>query len=317
MKTILITGACGYLGSRLVRYLSRNYKIIALGTKYPNHRKEWLSLINEFIVGDIRDEKTIQSLLKKNVNFLIHLVSLNQRDSNTIPNYVSSINVSPTWNLLENFTKNGLEKFIYFSTIHVYGNELTGKIVESDKSFPYNFYSLSHYLSENILNYYNDTTKTDCINVRLSNSYGSPEFMENNCWWLVINDICQSAYNNNQIKLLSDGSPLRDFIHLNDVCSAVDILLKKERKDTVNNLVNISSGQTFTILELAKIVKNTFYKKYNKDIEISTIENNGKINEGKMIICNDKLKKLGFNLDFKLEDGILDLFNYLENINES
>ena len=318
MKTILITGACGYLGAKLVRHLSVDYKIIALGTKYPNDCKEWLSLIHEFIVGDIRDEKTIQILLKKNVNFLIHLISLNQKDSNTIPNEVSSINVTPTWNLLENFTKNGLEKFIYFSTIHVYGSALTGKIIETDESIPFNFYSLSHYLSENISNYYNYNTETDCINLRLSNSYGSPEFRENNCWWLVINDLCKMAYNNNQIKLLSDGSPQRDFIHINDICRSVSILLKKEKKNTINNLYNISSGETLTILELAEVVKNIFYKRNNKEIEILMVKNNMKKNKkNKMVICNEKLKKLDFNLSFKLEDGILDLFNYLEIINES
>ena len=61
-----------------------------------------------------------------------------------------------------------------------------------------NFAFSSHLLSENICNYYNDKTETDCINVRLSNSYGSPIFKENNCWWLVINDLCKTAIEKNR-----------------------------------------------------------------------------------------------------------------------
>ena len=88
-----------------------------------------------------------------------------------------------------------------------------------------NIYGLTHFLSEDICSYYNVNTETDCINVRLSNSYGSPVFMENNCWWLVINDLCKTAFSKDEIKLLSDGSPQRDFIQSSDICRAIEILI--------------------------------------------------------------------------------------------
>ena len=158
--------------------------------------------MKEVIVGDIRDENVISSLAKKSFDVVIHLVSLDHHKSEDNPNYVSSINVLPTWNLLNSFTKTGLDKFIYFSTIHVYGKLPRETINEDYPSNPINAYGLTHLLSENICNYYNNKTNTECINVRLSNSYGSPVFKENNCWWLVINNLCKTAFKEKNIKLI-------------------------------------------------------------------------------------------------------------------
>ena len=85
------------------------------------------------------------------------------------PNHVSSINIMPTWNLLEKFTKHSLKKFIYFSTFHVYGKIPNSLITESCNQNPLNVYGLTHSLSENICNYFNTKTQTACINVQFVN----------------------------------------------------------------------------------------------------------------------------------------------------
>ena len=72
-------------------------------------------------------------------------------------------------------------------------------ITEDNSPAPLNIYGLTHFLSEDICSYYNVNTETKCINVRLSNSYGSPVFNENSCWWLVVNDLCKSAFLKNKI----------------------------------------------------------------------------------------------------------------------
>ena len=82
-------------------------------------------------------------------------------------------------------------------------NKSCGKELPTKQQInPINAYGLTHLLSENICNYYNAKRETDCINVRLSNSYGSPVFNENMCWWLVVNDLCKSAFLKNKIDLL-------------------------------------------------------------------------------------------------------------------
>ena len=315
MKKVLITGACGYLGTRLSKFLAqKGHKITAFDSYDPSTHNEWESLMDEIIVGDIRDEMVISNLADKNFDVAIHLISLDHYKSENNPNFVSTINVMPTWNLLHSLTRNGLEKFIYFSTIHVYGNLPNENITEEHQPNPINAYGLTHLLSENICNYFNNKTDTECINVRLSNSYGSPVFKENNCWWLVINDLCKAAMQNNEIRLKSDGSPQRDFIHGDDVARAIDAFINR-KKINGNNIFHISSGQTLTILELAHKVRLV----YNKEIEIilpdKSISEYPDIsnNIDRYRISNNRLNEIGFRQKVNIESGIKEIFKYLEN----
>jgi len=315
MKKILVTGACGYLGARLSKYLAGNgYSITALDSFDPSDYVEWTLLMEDVIIGDIRDETTIANLANKQFDVVIHLISLDHHKSEDNPNFVSSINVMPIWFLLDKFTKKGLEKFINFSTIHVYGNLQKKTITENQTPTPLNAYGLTHLLSENICNYYNNKTKTECINVRLSNSYGSPVFKENNCWWLVINDLCKTAIEHNEIRLNSDGSPQRDFIHGNDIAKAMDVLINSKINDE-NNTFHIASGQTLTILELARTVCEVFKDRYQKEINISLPNNSTPVEpsiENRFSIDISRMNKLGFQPKIPLKDGINELFDFLE-----
>ena len=319
MNKVLITGACGYLGARLCKYLAKEgYRVTVFDSYDPSAHTQWMSLMDEVVVGDIRDESTISDLADRNFDVVVHLISLDHHKSESSPNLVSSINVMPTWNLLDKLTQNGLGKFIYFSTIHVYGKLPRETINEDYFPKPLNAYGLTHLLSENICNYYNNKTNTECINVRLSNSYGSPIFNENNCWWLVINDLCKTAIENNEIRLKSDGSPQRDFIHGDDVARAIDILINY-KNNTGDNIFHIASGQILTILELAHRVKSVYTKMYDKEIDIILPDNS--ISEypapdsskdiDRYVISTNRLKILGFKQELDLELGINDIFNYL------
>jgi len=322
LKKVLVAGACGYLGARLSKYLSeKGYGVTTFDSYDPSAHTQWTSMMDEVIVGDIRDETTISELADKNFDVVINLISLDHHKSENTPSFISSINVMPTWNLLEQFTKKGLEKFIYFSTIQVYGTLPKENITEERLPNPLNAYGLTHLISENICNYYNNT-ETECINVRLSNSYGSPVFKENNCWWLVINDLCKTAYEKQEIKLLSDGSPQRDFIHGSDVLRAIKVLINTDKKNIKYNTFHISSENTLTIWELAHAVKKVYTDRYNIDIEISVPENKNSVPPDlfskykKYIISNSKLKSLGFTPITELKTGINEIFDYLDKTHE-
>ena len=214
-KKVLITGGNGYLGAKISSFLSKKGHLVTAHC-FPNIPKDdqWIQQMDKIVVGDLREEHIVNTICNDNFDVAIHLVSLGQYQSNAPPGFVASVNVIPTWNLLENFSKKGsLKQFIYFSTFQVYGEVPNIEISEEFVPCPKNIYGLTHLLSENICNYYNLHTSIDCINVRLSNSYGSPVLKENDCWKLVINDLCSTAFTEHEIKLLSDGSPKRDFIH--------------------------------------------------------------------------------------------------------
>jgi len=317
MKNILITGSGGYLGARLSKYLAENgNNITAFIKRDVPKNNEWSNLMNDIIVGDIRDEKAVASLTKRNFDIVAHLISLDHHKCEDTPNYISSVNVMPTWNLLDTFTKRGLDKFILFSTFEVLGKVPLKEIDESVKPKPVNNYGLTHLLSENIVNYFNNKTGTNCINIRITNGYGTPVFKENNCWWLVINDLCKLAHSKQKIQLTSDGSPQRDFIHISDICSAVEILINS-KIDFKDNMIYVASGETLNILELAHIIKRVYIERYQREIDIylpdKSVSNdpNTFMEMDKFYVNTKKLRNLGFKPKTELRNGINNIFTYL------
>ncbi len=315
---VVITGGNGYIGARLSQYLAnRGDQVIPVCFPGVPNNEVWKNKMFTTIEGDLRDDTIIKQISDFNPDAIIHLVSLDHFDSEKDPKYVNDINVLPTWRLLDAGVKIGLKKFIYFSTIQVYGKLPDEIINEEQPIVPTNTYGLTHYLSERICDHYNRNFSTDVISVRLSNSYGDPIFPENNCWWLAINDICKGAYYNKEIRLLSDGTPKRDFIHGNDVCEGTRILLNTDCKSNSNSY-HLSSGNTLTLLELAQVIKQEYKFRYNESIPIYTPQ--GLIHESLLLadkrgytISNLKLRNLGYSPFYSIEMGINELFTYFEN----
>jgi len=324
MNNILIIGASGYIGAKLSYLLAMDgYNITALCFPSFPENKKWTSVMKEVIVADITSEEVVGEITSQSFDVAVHLVSLDHFSSNKEPAFVNSVNVMPVWNLLEAFKlKKTLKLFIYFSTIHVYGKLTIGIIDESFPPSPRTPYGLTHLMAENICNLYNTSSSIACVNVRVTNSYGSPFFKENNCWWLVINDFCKKAFYDKKIIILSDGSPQRDFIHSLDVYRAIEILINNHKKNMKNNIYHISSGKTLTILDLAYTVKKVYKKQFNEDVQI-IYHNKVKSEEkyktrqaDKYIVDNSNLVSLGFQVKTNLIDGISEVFNYLKEDNE-
>ena len=315
---IVITGASGYIGSRLCLFLSeKGHDITAVCSSNIPQQTGWTEKVKQFIVGDIRNEIIIDQISNLKADVIIHLISLDHHDSEKKPSFVAGINVQPTWNLLDACTKKGLKKFLYFSTIHVYGKNQNGFVSENQPITPFNAYALTHGLSEEICNYYNRKTKTDCINIRLSNSYGEPVFTDAKCWSLIVNDLTRSAFNNKEIVLNGDGSAIRDFIHYSDICSAIDTLVNT--KINKENTFHLSSSNAISMLDVAIKVREVYYDIYGIEIPVfinkneriiyENIRTNRKVNT----ISNELIRLYPITIEKKLQDGIQGLFKYFEN----
>lgn len=308
-KKVLITGGSGYLGSRLCLHLAnQGYAVTALCHSKPPCDKVWTAKLDNVVSGDIRDDKFLNELGEMKFEIVIHLVSLDHHHSNGVPSLVSSVNITPVWSLLDIFSKKGLEKFIYFSTIQVYGAVQGEKVVEQHHLNTQNAYGLTHHIGEVICDYYNRNSSVECQIVRLSNSYGAPIFEENNCWWLVVNDLCRMAYLNQEIVLQSDGTPLRDFIHGWDVCSAVQCIIETK---SLHSCYNISSGITLSIMDIALKVQEVYVQRFGKELRIvAAVGVNPPPSPYQM--DNSLIRSIGFEPKWSLNDGINDLFDFLE-----
>jgi len=313
-KKVLVTGGNGYIGSRLCLFLAnQGYAVTPLCYPEAPSDKIWIAQMDSVIVGDVRDEKFLSKIAESRYDILIHLVSLDHHQSNGSPSYVSTVNITPTWSLLDIFSKHGLGKFIYFSTMQVYGTPLAMKITEHQKPSTQNAYALTHLVGELICEHYHRTSSTDCCVIRLSNSYGAPIFKENNCWWLVVNELCRTAYLNQKIILQSDGTPQRDFIHGWDVCRAVQKIIETKASHTTYNL---SSGKTLSIMEIALIIQKIYVQRYGRKLQIKTaaVKMNATLNSYQ--IDNKLIRSIGYEPEWNLELGINDLFSFLEQNND-
>ena len=314
---VVVIGASGYIGSRLSLYLANSgYKVFAFDKNKNKKAKQWLESIYHFISIDIRDKKFVQEVQALNPNYIINLVSLNHIDSEKDKSFTNEINVNPTLRLLESLNTNDNLKYINLSTVQVYGDQ-TGLIKETSPMIPNNYYALTHKIREEICNYYNNKGKISCINLRLSNSYGSPIFIENSCWWLVINDFCRSAIQNKKIKLNSDGSPSRDFIHGDNVCSYILEILKDDNQFST---YNICSGLSKSIAEIAIKVKEEASEKLSEYVEIVNIHNQKIDRESKKpdesIIKsydNSRIKSYNIN-EASIDTGISEVLDYCLNM---
>ena len=311
---ILISGASGYLGSRICKELKKKHHIIAL-TRNPDKFNYFNEKIADEIITLKRfDNNFLEKVVDSKPEIFIHLISLDSSASNSNPLSSFDVNVGNTFKLLNHLKDSKtLKKFIYFSTIHVYNSSLK-KIDELTKPNPNNFYSLTHFLSEEIINYFNKEANFKCINLRLSNSYGEPVFENENCWKLVVNELVKSANEKKIISLNGEGLTSRDFIHYSDICDAISKLIIIDNSKFNHNTYNLSSGNSLLLIELAELINKEFKGK----IKILINSNKSYLPSPKNLVSkitysNERIKSLIKFNPIAVSEGIFKMIKELKN----
>ena len=311
---ILISGASGYLWSRICKELKKKHHIIAL-TRNPDKFNYFNEKIADEIITLKRfDNNFLEKVVDSKPEIFIHLISLDSSASNSNPLSSFDVNVGNTFKLLNHLKDSKtLKKFIYFSTIHVYNPSLK-KIDELTKPKPNNFYSLTHFLSEEIINYFNKEANFKCINLRLSNSYGEPVFENENCWKLVVNELVKTANEKKVISLNGEGLTSRDFIHYSDICDAINKLIILDNSKFNHNTYNLSSGNSLLLIELAESIN----KEFKGEIKISIKSNetylpSTKKNISKTTYSNQRIKSLIKFNPIAVSEGIFKMIKELKN----
>jgi UDP-glucose 4-epimerase len=253
---VLITGASGYIGGRLVQALAEEPRFhLRLGTRQPlTIRPAWLGEA-EIVSLDLLSQEDLNSACR-GVRYVIHLAALNEIESLANPEEALLINGLGSLKLLEAAKRAGVERFIYFSTAHVYGAPLVGIIAEESLARPNHPYAITHKVAEDFVLAAHDKKDIQGIALRLSNGFGAPASVNVNRWTLIVNDLCRQAVTTGKLVLKSSGLQWRDFITLTDVARSVQHLLNLPASACQDGLFNLGGECSLQIINLAQRIAN-------------------------------------------------------------
>lgn len=306
---ILITGGLGNLGSWITQhFIDLGFEVDVL-TKNP--REVNISGKYKIIYADISNFSDLQ----KNdaaYDYVVHLASVNDGFVDDYFQFSCDINVKGTRNILEWVKTKKIKHFIYFSTFQVYG-KYSGNISENTTTNPINDYGSTHLMAETFIQQFYRTHDLPFTIFRLTNSYGCPKDLNSSKWYLILNDLSKTAFENKKIILKSNGKALRDFIWMGDVCEVVENTLNNAPKQEI---YNISGNRSLSMLDVAKSVKDAYWENYKVDIPIEVNQNDKTEHAQDLLVSNKKLIDfLSINIDIKnrMKSEAKNIFSLLEN----
>ena len=250
--SVLITGGSGYVGGRIVRRLaSREDILLRIGSRQRDGVfPAWLGCGSPVPLDMMSSESL--AFACSGIETIIHLAALNEIDSSTDPERALLVNGLGSLKLLQAAEQAGVRRFIYFSTAHVYGAPLAGRITERTLPRPVHPYAITHRIAEDFVLAAHDRKALTGIVVRLSNSYGAPADSAVNRWSLLVNDLCRQAVTSRVLTLKSSGLQRRDFIALDDVARAAEHFIFLAPTQCGDGLFNLGGESSFKIIEIAE-----------------------------------------------------------------
>ncbi|MGL4990773.1 MAG: dTDP-glucose 4,6-dehydratase [Sarcina sp.] len=283
MKTYLVTGGAGFIGSNFVLYMLNKYediKIINLDKlTYAGNLENLKSIENDeryiFVKGDICDRELVNSLFDKyEIDYVAHFAAESHVDrSIENPEVFVQTNVMGTNNLL-NCAKNSWEtdngwkdgvKFLHVSTDEVYGSlGETGYFMETTPLDPHSPYSASKASSDFLVKAYADTYKMPVNITRCSNNYGPFQFPEK-----LIPLLINNCLEHKDLPVYGDGLNVRDWLFVEDHAKAIDMVINNGR---LGEVYNVGGHNERTNIQIVETVIEYLNKDVDKEITTNLIK---------------------------------------------
>jgi dTDP-glucose 4,6-dehydratase len=328
MKTLLVTGGAGFIGSNFVKMMARKYpeyNIVNLDALTYAGNLENLSDMEAafnytFTKADIRDRKAIDQIFKtQDVDVVVNFAAESHVDrSIEEPEVFLTTNIIGTQVLLDaakkywkvnpddKYCKDYIPgvKFLQVSTDEVYGAlGETGMFVETMPLMPNSPYSASKASADMIVRAYSETFGLPINITRCSNNYGPYQFPEK-----LIPLMINNCLNEKELPVYGDGMQIRDWLHVSDHCSAIDVVLHKGRDGEV---YNIGGNNEKANIEIVKLIINTLGKSENLIQYVKDRPGHDR----RYAIDNTKITtELGWEPAYTFEQGIKETIQwYLDN----
>ena len=245
MKTVLVTGGCGFIGSNFVRLLHQRgeHRVINLDKLTYAGNLENLSEVEEgkryrFVKGDIGEQALLDRLLNEEKPWAIVNFAAESHVDRSILDASPFLqtNIAGVQTLLEAIRKQPVERFLQISTDEVYGDK-EGKEPSSEDSLlcPSSPYAATKAAADLLCLSYRRTYGTPVVITRSSNNYGPYQFPEKLIPLLICN-----ALNELELSVYGDGRQIRDWLYVEDNCRAILAVLERGE---IGSIYNIGTGE--------------------------------------------------------------------------
>jgi len=316
MKNILVTGGCGFIGSNFINYYfdkNTDVSIVNLDAMYYcasefNVKEEIRNSDRYHLVkGNLCSFDLLTHLLPNyKIDTIIHFAAQShvQNSFEDSLQYTND-NVLGTHTLLETARRYGkIEKFIHISTDEVYGESMLmddeEKKNESSVLCPTNPYAATKAAAELIAKSYYFSFKMPIIITRGNNVYGPNQYPEK-----LIPRFIKLLKEDQPVTIQGDGSNVRAFLHVLDVCSALECIIEKGQLGEIYN-IGSDDNYEYTVLEIAQKLIQKIKNTDDFDKWITYIDDRP-FNDKRYYISNEKVKQLGWTINVDFERGVNEL----------
>lgn len=317
MKTYLVTGGAGFIGSTLVeRLLKENNKVVIIDNfcDYYDRKikeKNISSFINNKNIklyrSDIRDIEDVKKVFKENsIDCVIHLAAMvGVRSSIETPILYQEVNCLGTQNILEEMKNNNIKQLIFASSSSVYGNCKKVPFKENMiVDFPISPYAATKKSGEMMIHVYHKLYDINAIALRFFTVYGPKQRPD-----LAINKFTQLIEQDKEITMYGDGNTFRDYTYIDDIVAGIMKSINYvEKNNDVYEIINLGSSNPIKLKEMIEIIG----KELNKKPKIKQIEMQpGDVDKTFADITKAK-ELLGYEPKTRFEEGIKKFIEYLK-----
>lgn len=319
MRTLLVTGGAGFIGSNFVEYWLNKYPndhiIVVDALTYagnPDNLPEYVKNSNrfEFWYGNITNEELINDLISK-ANLIVHFAAESHVARSIFDNKIFYMtDVIGTQTIANAVLKHykTIERFVHISTSEVYGTAMTNPMTEDHSLNPISPYASAKAGADRLVYSYWATYDIPAVIVRPFNQYGPRQHLEK-----VIPRFITSALKNEPLTVHGDGSAKRDWLHVDDTCERLDIIINAPIDKVKGEVFNIGSGFDLDVLSIAKnILKAT-----NRDEDLISFIGDRLGQVQHHISSNEKAEKvLGIKPGRFFEEGLRQTIEWYKNNEE-
>lgn len=258
MKTILLLGGYGFIGTNLMKWVDKKhlpYRFVVFDKFIQHPVGVQFDCIKSAYAGDFSDASCMEQIFAENsIDIVLHSLS------STVPLAVGSArydiesNLLPTLSLLDSMVRHQVKDIVFFSSGGaVYGESEIGHLhKETDELYPKSSYGVVKLAIEKYMFLYSYLHGIRPLVLRLSNPYGLYHYSQRQG---IINIAMRAAQQGNIFTVWGDGTATKDYIYVEDVCDVVFQLIDQQ---VTNEVINVGSGELLSVNQILEIIQQHY-----------------------------------------------------------